>query len=135
MWFTRFFIIAKNFKKKNSKKIYLYEKSKRNISKIKKLKLPGVLVKKPEDAVSKSEFIIFCTPMSEYKKIILRINKFLTTKHIITDVGSSKLRSSEIIKKNLKKMLIGYQAILLLDLKSVDLSMVKKIFLKINGVF
>ena len=90
-------------KKKIAKKIYLYEKSKRNISKIKKLKLPGVLVKKPEDAVSKSEFIIFCTPMSEYKKIILRINKFLTTKHIITDVGSSKLRSSEIIKKNLKK--------------------------------
>ena len=41
--------------------------------------------------------------MSEYKKIILKINKNLSSKHIITDVGSSKLKSSEVIKKNLKK--------------------------------
>ena len=41
--------------------------------------------------------------MSEYKKIILRINKYLDPKQIITDVGSSKLKSAEIIKKNLIK--------------------------------
>ena len=41
--------------------------------------------------------------MSEYKKIILKINKYLTPKHIITDVGSSKLKSVKIIKKYLKK--------------------------------
>ena len=41
--------------------------------------------------------------MSEYKKIILKINKNLTSKHIITDIGSSKLKSKEVIKKNLKK--------------------------------
>ena len=70
--------------------------------KIKKLRLPGILVKKLEDAVSKSELIILWTPMSEYKKIILRINKYITSKHIITDVGSSKLNSLKIIKKNLK---------------------------------
>ena len=43
------------------------------------------------------------SPMNEYKKIILNINKNLTSKHIITDIGSSKLKSIEIIKKNLKK--------------------------------
>ena len=91
------------FKKKLAKKIFVYEKSKRNISKFKKLKLPGILVKQPEEAVSQSELIIFCTPMSEYKKIILKLNNHLTSKHIITDVGSSELKSAEIIRNNLKK--------------------------------
>ena len=41
--------------------------------------------------------------MSEYKKIILKINKYLNMNHVITDVGSSKLKSEYIVKKNLKK--------------------------------
>jgi prephenate dehydrogenase/cyclohexadieny/prephenate dehydrogenase len=41
--------------------------------------------------------------MSEYKKIILKINNNLTSKKIITDIGSSKSKTSETIKKNLKK--------------------------------
>ncbi|MDC3028367.1 prephenate dehydrogenase/arogenate dehydrogenase family protein [Candidatus Pelagibacter sp.] len=96
-------LLRRIHKKKLVKKIFIYEKSKKNIKKIKKLKLPGVIVKKPQEAVSQSELIIFCTPMNEYKKIILNINKSLTSKHIITDIGSSKLKSSQIIKKNLKK--------------------------------
>ncbi len=90
-------------KKKLAKKIFVYEKSKKNIEKIKRLKLSASFVKKPEEIVSQSDLIIFCTPMSEYKKIILKINNHLTSKNIITDVGSSKLRSAEMIKKNLKK--------------------------------
>jgi len=90
-------------KKKVAKKIFVYEKSKKNILKIKKLRLPGIIVKKINEAVLKSNLIIFCTPMSEYKKIILKINKNLNSKHIITDIGSSKLKSKEVIKKNLKK--------------------------------
>ena len=90
-------------KKKISKKIYIYEKSKYNITKIKKLKLPGILVNKIEEGVKKSDLIIFCTPMSEYKKLILKINKFLNKNTIITDIGSSKLESSKIIKKYLRK--------------------------------
>ena len=90
-------------KKKLAKKIFVYEKSKNNLAKIKRLKLPRVLFKKLKDAVPQSELIIFCTPMSEYKKIIFRINKFLTQKHIITDVGSSKLKTRKVFKENLKK--------------------------------
>ena len=90
-------------KNKLAKNIFVYEKSKKNIIKIKRLKLPGILVKQLQDAVTKSELIIFCTPMSEYKKIILKINNHLTRKHIITDVGSSKFKSEEIITQNLKK--------------------------------
>ena len=90
-------------KKKIAKKIFVYEKSNNNIKKIKRLKLPGIIVKNLKDAVLQSDLIIFCTPMSEYKKIILKINKNLSSTHIITDVGSSKLKSREVIKKNLKK--------------------------------
>ena len=96
-------LLRKIHKKKLAKKIFIYEKSKKNIKKIKRLKLPGVIVNKPHEAVGQSELIIFCTPMSAYKKLILNINNYLSPKHIITDLGSSKLMSSEIIKKNLKK--------------------------------
>ena len=96
-------LLRRIHKKKLAKKIFVYEKSKKTIKKIKKLKLPGILVNKIKDAVPQSEFIIFCTPMSEYKNIILNINDYLTPNHIITDIGSSKKISGEIIKKNLKK--------------------------------
>ena len=90
-------------KEKIAKKIFIYEKSKANVSKIKKLKLPGIIVNKLQDVVSKSDLIILCTPMSEYKNLILKMNKFLSPKTIITDVGSSKLETSKIIKRFLRK--------------------------------
>ena len=96
-------LLRRIHKKKIVSKIFIYEKSKKNINKFKKLKLPGTLIKRPEDVVSQSKLIIICTPMSEYKKIILRMNKSFQSKNIITDVGSSKLKSLEIVNKNLKK--------------------------------
>ena len=96
-------LLRRIHKKKIAKKIFIYEKSKKNLSQIKKLNLPGIIVKKLNDVVSHSELIIFCTPMSEYKKIILKINNNLGPRHIITDIGSSKIESKEVVKKNLKK--------------------------------
>jgi cyclohexadieny/prephenate dehydrogenase len=90
-------------KKKIAKKVYIYEKSKTNISKIKKLKLTCTIVNKLQDGIVKSDLIILCTPMSEYKNLILRMNKFLSPKTLITDIGSSKLESIKIIKKFLRK--------------------------------
>jgi prephenate dehydrogenase/cyclohexadieny/prephenate dehydrogenase len=90
-------------KKKIAKKIFIYEKSKANVTKIKKLKLPGIIVNKLQDVVNKSDLIILCTPMSEYKNLILKMNKFLSPKTIITDVGSAKLETSKIIKRFLRK--------------------------------
>ncbi len=96
-------LLRRIHKKKIAKKIFVYEKSKKNISKIKKLKLPGIIIESLNDIVSKSELIIFCTPMSEYKKVILKINSKLNPRQIITDVGSSKLESKLVVKDNLKK--------------------------------
>ena len=96
-------LLRKIKKKKIAKNIFIYEKSKANILKIKKLKLPGSIVDELKDGVIKSDLIILCTPMSEYKNLILKMNKFLSPKTIITDIGSSKLESSKIIKKFLRK--------------------------------
>ena len=90
-WLLGSSLVRAIYKKKISKKIFIYEKSKSNISKIRKLKLPGTIVKSLEDGVVNSDLVIFCTPMSEYKKIINKINKFISSKTIITDIGSSKV--------------------------------------------
>ena len=89
--------------KKIAKKIFVYEKSKVNVLKIKKLKLSCEIINNFKDIIPSVDLIIFCTPLGEYEKIILKINKYLLPKTIITDVGSSKVRSIEIIKKKLKK--------------------------------
>ena len=90
-------------KKKMSKKIFVYEKSKANIIKIKKLRLACVIINDFKSVVPKMDLIIFCTPMSEYEKIILKINRYLSPKTVITDVGSSKESTLLLIKKKLKK--------------------------------
>jgi len=89
--------------KKIAKKIFIYEKSKDNISKIKKLGLPCKVTSDFKKNIPNLDLIIFCTPLGEYEKIILKINKYLSPKTIITDVGSSKEKSMELIKKKLKK--------------------------------
>jgi len=96
-------LVRRISKKKIAKKIFIYEKSKSNTIKIKKLRLPGTIVKSLKDSVSNSDLIIFCTPTSEYKKIILKINSSILPNTLITDIGSSKIESSKIIKKTLKK--------------------------------
>ena len=96
-------LVRRISKKRIAKKIFIYERSKKNISKIKKLKLPGIIVKSLKIGVMNSDLIIFCTPMSEYKKTILKINSNILPKTLSTDIGSSKIESSKIFKKFLKK--------------------------------
>jgi cyclohexadieny/prephenate dehydrogenase len=89
--------------KKIAKKIFIYEKSKSNVLKIKRLKLPCEVIIDFREIIPNLDLIIFCTPLGEYKKIILKINKYLLPKTIITDVGSSKEKSMKLIRKKLKK--------------------------------
>ena len=89
--------------KKIAKKIFIYEKSKSNILKIEKLKLPCEVTNDLKKIIPNLDLIIFCTPLGEYEKIILKINKYLLPKTIITDVGSSKEKSMDLIKRRLKK--------------------------------
>jgi cyclohexadieny/prephenate dehydrogenase len=96
-------LLRKISKKRIAKKIFIYEKSKLYISQIKKLKLKATIVNKLEEGIKQSDLIIVCTPMSSYKDIILKMNSYLKSHHIITDIGSSKKECSKVINKFLKK--------------------------------
>ena len=89
--------------KKVSKNIYVYEQSKKNISIIKKLKIGCKVINKLNNISINFDLVIFCTPMSQYPNIVPRINKFISNKTIVTDVGSTKELSFKLVKKKLKK--------------------------------
>ncbi len=98
-------ILRAIIEKKISKKIYILEKSKKNISKIKKINSNLIFLKKINKNISKIDFVILCTPMSEYEKIILKLNNFLPSNGLITDVGSTKKNLLETKNKKLNKRL------------------------------
>ena len=88
---------------KLSKNIYIYEKSKKNILLIKKLNIECKVINKFKNIYINFDLVIFCTPMSQYLNIISKINKFLTSKTIVTDVGSTKELSFKSVKRKIKK--------------------------------
>ena len=83
-------ILRAVYSRRLSKKIFVFEKSKKNISKIKKIKSNCKIVKTLNNQISDTNLVIICTPMSEYKKIIPKLNKNLNSTCLITDVGSTK---------------------------------------------
>jgi len=98
-------ILRGSFNKKISKKIFVYEKSKKNISKIKKINSKVIILNKLDKRISDIDFVIISTPMSQYEKIIPYLNKFLSKKSIITDVGSTKQNVIKLKNKKLNKSL------------------------------
>ena len=88
---------------KISKNIYIYEKSKKNISTIKKLKIRSKILNNLNNISINFDLIILCIPMSQYPNIISKVNKFIKKKTILTDVSSTKELSSIYVKKKLKK--------------------------------
>ena len=91
--------------KKLSKKTFVLEKSKKNISKIKKIKSNCKFIKSMNKEISDVDLVIICTPMSQYKKIIQRLNKSLKAGCLITDVGSTKQNIIKLKNKILNKKL------------------------------
>ena len=89
--------------KKLSRNIYVYEKSKKNISVIKKLKFGCKIINKLDNVSNNFDLIILCTPMSQYKNVITKINKNILNNTIVTDVGSTKESSSKLVRKLLNK--------------------------------
>ena len=68
------------YKKKIAKKIFVLEKSKNNISKIKKLNLKCQIIKNFKNEIPKMDMIIFCTHLSNYEDALKKINNFLNKK-------------------------------------------------------
>ena len=90
-------------KKKVVKNIFVKEKSKLNIKKLKRLKNKFTIVNDLEQIIPKMDLVIICTHMSEYEKIISSISKYLNAKTILTDVASSKEKIIKISNKKLEK--------------------------------
>ncbi len=93
-------ILRGSFDKKVSKKIYVHEKSKKNISFIKKTNKKIKFLNKLDHNVSEMDLIIICAHMSQYSGIINKLQKYVSSKNIITDTGSTKRNIVNIINKN-----------------------------------
>ena len=90
MWFNWFFNFKKLNKNKISKNIYVFEKSKKNKKIIKKINNKIKFIDNLNNSLFDMNFIIVCTPMSEYKNIFNKLNKLVQSDVVITEVGSTK---------------------------------------------
>ena len=96
-------ILKKVCKKKIAKRIFVYDKSKKNQRILKKFKLKFELIKKIDRKISECDFVVICTPLSEYEKIFSIFNKYLKKNAIVTDVGSAKKKIIAKIDKTRRK--------------------------------
>ncbi len=98
-------ILRASINKKTSKNFFVYEKSKKNIREIKKINKKTIILKKLDNKISDMDFVIIATPMSQYERVIPLLNKHLSKKSLITDVGSTKENIRKLKKNSLSKSL------------------------------
>jgi len=87
------------------KKAYVYEKNIKYQNQIKKINKKIILIKKLDKKIKDMDLVVISTPMSEYQKIIIKLNKNLSNKNLITDVGSTRGNVAKLIKEKLSKKL------------------------------
>ena len=83
-------ILKSAIKNNISKNIYVFEKSKKNKKIIKKINNKIKFIDNLNNSLFDMNFIIVCTPMSEYKNIFNKLNKLAQSDVVITEVGSTK---------------------------------------------
>ena len=98
-------ILRGSITKKISTHYFVYEKSHRNIQKIKKISNKVRILDKLDDKLSDIDLVVLSTPMSEYEKIIPNLNRYLNKNCLITDVGSTKENILKLKNKKLSKSL------------------------------
>ena len=91
--------------RKLCKKIYVFEKNIKYQNQIKKINKKIILIKKLDKKIRDMDLVVVSTPMSEYQKIIIKLNKNLSNKTLITDVGSTRGNVAKLIKEKLSKKL------------------------------
>ena len=90
-------------KKKISKNITIYDKSKEVLSYLRQENLSVDISSDVRASVKEADIIIIATPLSSYKEILLSIKDNLKKGSILTDTGSSKKEINKIIENlNLK---------------------------------
>ena len=101
-------ILRGSISKNISKNIYVFEKSKKNITFIKKISKKIKFLNNINHQVSNMDLIVLSTHMSQYKIIIKKLQKYVSSKNTITDTGSTKRNIEKLIDKNkkLKEMFV-----------------------------
>ena len=95
-------ILKSSIKKNLSKNVYVLEKSNKNKKIIKKINKKIKFIHNLNKDIKKMNFIIVCTPMSEYKFIFPKLNELVSKNTTITEVGSTKVNLLNFLKnKNL----------------------------------
>ena len=74
----------------------IIDNAKENLEKSKSLKLGNIFSLDIDKQIEKSDIIFICTPISAYEKIFNKLNNFDLPKTIISDVGSSKVKVTEL---------------------------------------
>ena len=90
-------LLRASINKKISRQILVFEKSKKYKKQIKSINAKIIILDRLDKNISDVDFVILSTPMSEYKKIIPKLNKYIKSDCIITDVGSTKLNVLKIL--------------------------------------
>ncbi len=98
-------ILKASIQKKISKNFFVFEKSKKYRFIIKKFNKKIKFLTRLDKNLNKIDLVILSTPMSEYSKFFLSLNKNLNHNSIITDVGSTKKNLISLKKKKLSKNL------------------------------
>ena len=98
-------ILRASINKKISKNFFVFEKSKKNIREIKKINKKIIILKKLDNKISDIDLVILATPMSQYERVIPYLNKHLSKKSLITDVGSTKENIRKLKNNSLPKSL------------------------------
>jgi len=74
----------------------IIDNSKENLEKSKILKLGNIFSLDIDKQIEESDIIFICTPISAYEKIFNKLNNFDLPNTIISDVGSSKVKVTEL---------------------------------------
>tara|TARA_B100000989_G_C19433794_1_gene424224 strand:- start:9 stop:914 length:906 start_codon:yes stop_codon:yes gene_type:complete len=93
-------ILRGSISKKISKNLYVFEKSKRNISLVKKINKKIKFLKDIDHQVSNMDLIVLSTHMSQYKNIIKKLQRYISSRNLVTDTGSTKRNIEKLIDKN-----------------------------------
>ena len=91
-------------KNKIAKKIIGIDKNKKNLFDALKNKSIDLGYQKIDDKISSSDIFFLCTPVGNFKNILLELEPFLKRGSIITDVGSVKNIFNNVISRRIKKI-------------------------------
>ena len=94
--------LAKAIKENNlAKVVFGYGRDLNRLEKAQKANVIDQFSTNLKDAINDSDIVIIATPVGSFKEILIEIKPFLTSKIVISDVGSTKTNIASIVSQTL----------------------------------